>query len=169
MILSFHIPCKGGDLNVSHRSFNIGNYVCDNRTEGEILIWRSCLINQDEFSLFLFVFLLSSMLKRMTKGLYETMIKAKIYMWHVNFTERRAWFVNVWTSLRCDLPPKVNVTHNCLLSTRENLMISLKTFMQEERFEVPLSFTWRVNFSNNRTWNEISIRPSLPPPTFLPS
>ena len=30
-------------------------YVCDNRTEGEILIWRSCLINQDEFSLFLFV------------------------------------------------------------------------------------------------------------------
>ena len=117
----------------------------------------------------LFVFLLSSMLKRMTKGLYETMIKAKIYMRHVNFTERRAWFVNVWTSLRCDLPPKVNVTHNCLLSTRENLMISLKTFMQEERFEVPLSFTWRVNFSNNRTWNEISIRPSLPPPTFLPS
>ena len=99
----------------------------------------------------------------MTKGLYETMIKAKIYMWHVNFTERRAWFVNVWTSLRCDLPPKVNVTHNCLLSTRENLMISLKTFMQEERFEVPLSFTWRVNFSNNRTWNEIGIRPSPPP------
>ena len=63
---------QGGDLNVSHRPFNIGNYVCDNRTEGEILIWRSCLINQDEFSLFLFVFLLSSMLKRTTKGLYET-------------------------------------------------------------------------------------------------
>ena len=51
----FTFPARGGDLNVPHRSFNIGNYVCDNRTEGEILIWRSCLINQDEFSLFLFV------------------------------------------------------------------------------------------------------------------
>ena len=99
---------------------------------------------------------------------YTRLIKAKIYMWHVNFTERRAWFVNVWTSLRCDLPPKVNVTHDCLLSTREKLRISLKTFMQEERFEVPLSFTWRVNFSNNRTWNEISIRPS-PPTSHFPS
>ena len=167
LILSFHIPCKGGDLNVSHRSFNIGNYVCDNRTEGEILIWRSCLINQDKFSLFLFVFLLSSMLKGWQRVYTRRMIKAKINMWHVNFTERLdSWIYEPAWGVICLLKYTwPMIVFSKLVKTS---WFPWKTFIQEERFEVPLSFTWGVNFSNDRTWNEISIRPS-PPTSHFPS
>ena len=35
---------------------------------------------------------------------------AKINLWRVNFTDRRARFVNLWTNVRRDLPPEIYVT-----------------------------------------------------------
>ena len=34
-------------------------------------------------------------------------IKAKINMWRVNFTEKRSSSVNLWSSVGCDLPPEI--------------------------------------------------------------
>ena len=47
---------KGNNLNSSHRSSNIGNYIRDNRMGVKTLMGRNCLINQDEFLFFLFNF-----------------------------------------------------------------------------------------------------------------
>ena len=161
----FTFPARGGDLNVPHRSFNIGNYVCDNRTEGEILIWRSCLINQDEFSLFLFVLFTIFYAQKDEKGFIRDLwLRPKLICdtWILQKGELDSWIYEPAWGVICLLKytwPMI------VFSKLIDLMISLKTFIQEERFEVPLSFTWRVNFSNYLTWNEISIRPFPPPPT----
>ena len=60
-------------INSSHRFFNVGNYLRDNRMGGETLMGRNCLINQNKFLLCLFYFYY--LLKRMEKG---HVIKAKI-------------------------------------------------------------------------------------------
>ena len=52
--------------------------------------------------------------------------EAKTDTWNVNFNERRAWFVNLWTKVGRDLPPDIYVTHQFLLSFRENIKISQK-------------------------------------------
>ena len=61
------------EINSSHRFFNVGNYLRDNRMGGETLMERNCLINQNKFLLCLFYF--NYLLKRVAKG---NVIKAKI-------------------------------------------------------------------------------------------
>ena len=41
---------------------------------------------------------------------------ANVDVWRMNFTERRAWFVNLWTSVRRDWPPEIYVTRESLIS-----------------------------------------------------
>lgn len=41
---------------------------------------------------------------------------ANVDVWRMNFTERRAWFVNLWTSVRRDWPPEICVTRESLIS-----------------------------------------------------
>ena len=61
-------------------------------------------------------------------------IRAKINSWCLNFTERWAWFMNLWASMRGDLPPEhmwpVNFFSFC-----ENLNTSLNPYKQEERLK----------------------------------
>ena len=61
-------------------------------------------------------------------------IRAKINSWCLNFTERWAWFMNLWASMRGDLPPEhmwpVNFFSFC-----ENLNTSLNAYKQEERLK----------------------------------
>ena len=121
---------------------------------GETLMGRIVWLIRISSCCFCFIF--KHPLERVAKGHVS---KAKINMWHGDFTETRAWFVHLWTSVRCDLSPIVNVTRDCFISVRENLKISLKPFMQEKRFKFSLLFTLCVSFSNNRTWNGISIPP----------
>ena len=74
-------------------------------------------------------------------------IKAKINIWRVNFTEKRSWFVNLWSSVRRDLPPEIQVTREFLLSSREILKIFQKRSTLGERFEVlPFLYVTREFF-----------------------
>ena len=68
-------------------------------------------------------------------------------MWGVNFTERRTWFVNPWSSVRRDWPPEIYVTREFHLSFRGDLKFFQKPCTQEERFQVFPLYTWSVNFS----------------------
>ena len=76
-------------------------------------------------------------------------------MWGVNFTDRRTWFVNSWSSVRRDWPLEIYVTREFHLSFRGNLMFFQKPCTQEERFEVFPLYTWSVNFSKIDVWNSI--------------
>ena len=76
-------------------------------------------------------------------------------MWGVNFTDRRTWFVNPWSSVRRDWPPEIYVTREFHLSFRGNLMFFQEPCTQEEGFEVFPLYTWSVNFSKIDVWNRI--------------
>lgn len=68
-------------------------------------------------------------------------------MWRVYFTEKRAWSVYLWTSVKRDLPPEMYVTRDFFFSFSENLKICLKSCIQEERFEfLPLIYMTRDFF-----------------------
>lgn len=59
--------------------------------------------------------------------------------------KRWAWFVNLCTRVRCDLPPEMYVTCE-IFPLWKNIKISLTPCTQEDRFEVFLSHIWSPNF-----------------------
>lgn len=71
-------------------------------------------------------------------------------MRRVYFTEKRAWSVYLWTSVKRDLPPEMYVSRDFFFSFSENLKIYLKSCIQEERFEfLPLIYMTRDFFFNS--------------------
>lgn len=61
--------------------------------------------------------------------------------------KRWAWFVNLCTRVRCDLPPEMYVTCE-IFPLWKNIKISLTPCTQEDRFEVFLSHIWSPNFQD---------------------
>ena len=118
------------------------------------LILKTITVAQNFQLQFLFLYFIAALyessqtLKGGCQRVYTwRVIKAKINMWRVNFTEKRSWFVNLWSSVRRDLPPEIQVTREFLLSSREILKIFQKRSTLGERFEVlPFLYVTREFF-----------------------
>ena len=80
----------------------------------------------------------------------------------MNFTERRAQFMKLWISMRCDLPPEIQTTYELFLSY-ENLKISLKLVHKKRYFNLSLLNIIILNFSKNFCMKQD--RDAPPPPT----
>ena len=84
----------------------------------------------------------------MAKGLYvqKLLIQVKINMWHVNFKEKQAQYVNLWSIVKPDLPPKMYVTNSFSLSFSEYLKISLPgtLHLKREIWNFPFKFLVHV-------------------------
>ena len=79
----------------------------------------------------------------------DAWLRLKIKMWSVNFTERRAWFVNLWTNVRRDLPPEIYVTRQFPLSFREkNQGFPVTLYTKKEVWRFPFSTGDAGVFSN---------------------
>ena len=87
------------------------------------------------------------------KGLQEVykrrVIMAKINLWRVNFTDRRARFVNSWTNVRRDLPPEIYVTLEFFpYISRKPLDLPGTSHTRRE--------SWSFPFYTNNAWNAFS-------------
>ena len=74
---------------------------------------------------------------------------AKINLWRVNFTDRRARFVNLWTNVRRDFPPEIYVT------------LEFFPYISRKPQDLPgTSHTrresWSFPFHTNNAWNAFS-------------
>ena len=70
-------------------------------------------------------------------------------MWSVNFTERRAWLLSLWTNEGRDLPPEIYVTRQFLLPFRENIKLS--------QLWLPLLFSVSKSRQINISWIDLEI------------
>ena len=168
----FTFPARGGDLNVPHRSFNIGNYVCDNRTEGEILIWRSCLINQDEFSLFLFVLFTIFYAQKDEKGFIRDLwLRPKLICdtWILQKGELDSWIYEPAWGVICLLKYTwPMIVFSKLVKTS---WFPWKLSYKKKDLKFPFIYVTREFFQlSYLKWNQHPpLPPPPPPPTFLPS
>ena len=74
---------------------------------------------------------------------------AKINLWRVNFTDRRARFMNLWTNVRRDFPPEIYVT------------LEFFPYISRKPQDLPgTSHTrresWSFPFHTNNAWNAFS-------------
>ena len=87
---------------------------------------------------------------------------AKINLWRVNFTDRRARFVNLWTNVRRDFPPEIYVTLEFFpyISRKpQDLPGTLHTRRESWSFPFHTNNAWNAFFLPFRENLKISLKP----------